>query len=240
MVHFSKMINTKIKNLFQQNLVAWYRKIARTLPWRENNSPYQVWISEIMLQQTRVDTVVPYYQRWMETFPDVETLAAAGEDQVLNLWEGLGYYQRAHNLHQAARIIAERYQGKIPGDPKLLQDLPGIGPYTAGAIASIAFGNQTPIIDGNIRRVFTRFFDISTPLQDRQTEERLWEIGANLVPAQNPGEFNQAIMELGALICVPKNPKCDICPLQPGCEANKSFLQHERPVQKSKATDLWC
>ena len=228
------MITSAIKSLYHQDLLDWYRNNARRLPWRGSSDPYQVWVSEIMLQQTRVETVIPYFQRWMSRFPDLITLAEAEEDQVLHLWEGLGYYQRAHNLHQTAKIIAERYQGKIPGDPELLEDLPGIGPYTAGAITSIGFGRKTPLIDGNIRRVFCRFFDISTPIQEREAETKLWQIAADLLPDVDPGEFNQALMELGALVCLPRNPTCSRCPLQSACLANKFDLQHDRPVRKTK------
>jgi A/G-specific adenine glycosylase len=228
------MITSAIRSIYHQDLLDWYRNNARNLPWRGSADPYQVWVSEIMLQQTRVETVIPYYQRWMRRFPDIQTLAEAEEDQVLNLWEGLGYYQRAHNLHQTAKVISEKYQGKIPKEPKQLEELAGIGPYTAGAIASIGFGEKTPLIDGNIRRVFCRFFDISTPIQEKETESLLWQIAADLIPDINPGEFNQALMELGALVCLPRNPNCSSCPLQTACLSNKLDLQHDRPVRRSK------
>ena len=228
------MITSSILSLYHQDLLFWYRKNARRLPWRGTADPYLIWVSEIMLQQTRVETVIPYFQRWISDFPDLQSLAEADEDQVLNLWEGMGYYQRAHNLHRAAKMIAEIYQGKMPRDLKSLKDLPGIGPYTAGAIASIGFGEKTPLIDGNIRRIFCRFFNISTPIQDKETEALLWQIAADLLPDQNVGDFNQALMELGALVCLPKNPSCSGCPLQAACLAYKLDLQHDRPVRRSK------
>jgi A/G-specific adenine glycosylase len=228
------MITSSIASLFHQDLLEWYQNNARQLPWRETTDPYLIWVSEIMLQQTRVETVIPYFKRWKGRLPDLDSLVEADEEQVLNLWEGLGYYQRAHNLHQAAKVIAERYQGKIPRDLKTLKTLPGIGPYTAGAIASIGFGENTPLIDGNVRRIFCRFFDIATPLQEKETETLLWQIAAELLPDHNPGDFNQALMELGALICIPKNPSCSSCPLQTACLAYKHQLQHDRPVRRSK------
>jgi len=192
---------------------------ARDLPWRTTRDPYLIWVSEIMLQQTRVETVLPYYKRWLKTFPTLESLAEASEDQVLSLWEGLGYYSRARNL--PSKIILEKYGGILPGDSKSLKMLPGIGRYTAGAVASIAFDENTPIIDGNIRRLFTRFFNISTPLQTSETENHLWELAREYLLQGMAGEFNQALMELGALICLPKNPTCEKCPLDMDCLANQ-------------------
>jgi len=220
---------------FQNRLLAWYENNARDLPWRTTRDPYLIWVSEIMLQQTRVETVLPYYKRWIKTFPTLESLAEASEDQVLSLWEGLGYYSRARNLHLASKIILEKYGGILPGDSKSLKMLPGIGRYTAGAVASIAFDENTPIIDGNIRRLFTRFFNISTPLQTSETENHLWELAREYLLQGMAGEFNQALMELGALICLPKNPTCEKCPLDMDCLANQLNLQGSRPVRKVKA-----
>lgn len=220
---------------FQDRLLAWYRNNARDLPWRTSRDPYLIWVSEIMLQQTRVETVLPYYNRWMKTFPTLESLAEASEDQVLSLWEGLGYYSRARNLHLASKIILEKYGGILPGDSKILQNLPGIGRYTAGAVASIAFDENTTIIDGNIRRLFTRYFNINTPIQTSETENHLWELAREYLPQGMAGEFNQALMELGALICHPKNPTCEKCPLKKDCLANQLNLQGCRPVLRVKA-----
>jgi A/G-specific adenine glycosylase len=219
---------------FQNKLLDWYLNNSRNLPWRTSRDPYLIWVSEIMLQQTRVETVLPYYKRWIKTFPTLETLAEASEDQVLSLWEGLGYYTRARNLHLTSKIVTEKYGGILPGDSKSLQALPGIGRYTAGAVASIAFGENAPIIDGNIRRVFTRYFNISTPIQTSETENHLWELAQVHLPQGKAGDFNQALMELGALICLPKNPTCENCPLKMDCLANQLNLQESRPVRKVK------
>lgn len=228
-------MNRKLKRTFQNKLLTWYRKNARDLPWRETKDPYQIWVSEIMLQQTRVETVIPYYTRWMTVFPTLHSLAKARQDQVLSGWEGLGYYSRARNLHQASKIVVEEYQGKLPQDSVSLQTLPGIGRYTAGAIASIAFGIDAPVLDGNVRRVYARYFNISTPLQTSGTERILWQIAQELLPGGSAGEFNQALMELGALICHPKNPDCENCPLAESCLANNLNLQENRPVRKKKS-----
>ena len=228
-------MNRKLKLTFQKKLLTWYRKNARDLPWRESKDPYQIWVSEIMLQQTRVETVIPYYTRWMTVFPTLHSLAKARQDQVLSGWEGLGYYSRARNLHQASKIVVEEYQGKLPQDSVSLQALPGIGRYTSGAIASIAFGIDAPVLDGNVRSVYARYFNISTPLQTSGTERILWQIAQEILPSGSAGEFNQALMELGALICHPKNPDCENCPLAESCLANNLNLQESRPVRKKKS-----
>ena len=162
---------------FTKLLLEWYDKNARALPWRFEQTPYRTWISEIMLQQTQVDTVIPYFERWMAKFPDVTALAAAGEQEVLTLWEGLGYYSRARNLHKAARVMVEKHKGNLPQTIEGLKELPGIGPYTAAAIASIAFGQDTATVDGNIRRVFSRLFNLIEPLRSPDSEKRIWELG---------------------------------------------------------------
>lgn len=233
-VHWGTVIDTTLKEQVRQQLSTWYRHNARSLPWRQTSDPYAIWISEIMLQQTRVETVIPYYHKWLQDFPTVEDLAAADEDRVLKAWEGLGYYSRARNLHQAARILVDRFQGQLPRDLKDLQSLPGIGRYTAGAIASIAFGIPAPILDGNLRRVLTRFFNIQSPLQTAETEKRLWKIASDLVPPLNPGDFNQALMELGALVCLPTSPNCADCPVGVDCLANQLGNQESLPVRKEK------
>jgi A/G-specific adenine glycosylase len=221
--------------LIQEKLQHWYESNARDLPWRRTKDPYQTWVSEIMLQQTRVETVIPYFERWMEIFPTIDSLASAEEDQVLSAWEGLGYYSRARNLHRTARILKANFQGKLPSDPGSLQKLPGIGRYTAGAIASIAYGLNVPVLDGNVRRVFTRYFNVETPLQTAETETKLWQTAQELLPKEKTGDHNQALMELGALICLPKNPLCRECPLSNGCLAKKLNLQKSRPVRKKKS-----
>ena len=214
--------------------MGWYQENARNLPWRRTRDPYAIWISEVMLQQTRVETVIPYYQRWLEEFPTIGSLAAAEQDQVLKVWEGLGYYSRARNLHKAAILIVEEHQGQLPSDSEALLSLPGIGRYTAGAILSIAFEQAAPILDGNLRRVLTRVFNISSPIQTAKTEKILWAIAEDLVPLAEPGDFNQALMELGALVCLPKNPHCDACPLDQDCQANLRGIQKDLPVRKPK------
>ena len=235
MVHLVTVIKEKIKAKIQHQLLVWYGENARDLPWRKVSNPYAIWVSEIMLQQTRVETVIPYYQRWLAEFPSVQSLAEAEEDQVLKSWEGLGYYNRARNLQAAARIVVERYQGSLPADLMALQDLPGIGRYTAGAILSIAFNQPAPILDGNLRRVFTRVFNIRTPIQTSGTEKELWEIAEDLLPESDSGDFNQALMELGALVCLPKKPLCARCPLAEDCQANHLGQQESLPQRKEKA-----
>ncbi len=228
------MIHKKLITKIQSILLAWYKENARDLPWRETSDPYAIWVSEVMLQQTRVETVIPYYQRWLAAFPTIRTLAEADEDQVLKHWEGLGYYRRARNLGAAARILEDRFGGELPAEKEALLSLPGIGPYTAGAILSIAFNIPAPVLDGNLKRVFSRFFNISTPLEDSKTVKELWGIAEILLPESTPGDFNQALMELGALVCLPRNPRCTECPLAADCQANLLKLQKELPVRKEK------
>ena len=183
-----------------------------------------------MLQQTRVETVRPYYERWMERFPDVKSLAEADVQEVLRLWEGLGYYSRARSIHKAAQKIVSDYNGEIPSDTALLQKLPGIGAYTAGAIASIGFGLPAAALDGNIRRILTRYYDISDPVRTPQTERLLWKLAEENLDRERPGDFNEALMDLGSAVCLPENPQCLICPLQEDCLARKHGTAAERPV----------
>jgi A/G-specific adenine glycosylase len=233
-VHFGIVIQESKKQRITRQILAWYRANARRLPWRETSDPYSIWISEIMLQQTRVETVIPYYQRWLEEFPSLEDLAEADENRVLKAWEGLGYYSRARNLLKAACILVEQHGGELPRNLKTLQSLPGIGRYTAGAVASIAFNIPAPILDGNLRRVFTRLFNISSPLKTAETEKMLWKIAEELLPETEPGDFNQALMELGALVCLPTNPNCESCPLAQECLAHQLGVEESRPVRKAK------
>ena len=215
-------------------LLSWYAKNARRLPWRENPDPYGVWISEIMLQQTRVDTVIPYYQRWMEKYPTIDKLALASEQDVLQLWEGLGYYSRARNLHKTAREVKENYGGELPAERKSLEKLPGIGAYTAGAIASIAFGMDETALDGNIQRVLSRLFDIDLPVRSSEGKKKLQQLAENVLPAGEAGTFNQAVMDLGATICTPRSPLCSECPLTSECLAYEKGTQAERPVLEKR------
>lgn len=216
------------------DLLDWYRQNGRTLPWRGNSDPYAVWVSEIMLQQTRVETVIPYFEKWMRQFPTVRDLAEASEQEVLNAWEGLGYYSRARNLHKAAKIVVDEYDGRLPRSLKSLRGLPGIGRYTVGAIASIVFNMDEPTLDGNLRRVFARLFDVSEPADSPVGEKILWELAAEHLPKGQAGVYNQALMDLGAIICIPKNPRCLICPLMEFCEARINGTQAQRPVLKPK------
>ncbi len=188
-----------------------------------------------MLQQTRVETVIPYFERWMERFPTIEALAKASEQEVLQAWEGLGYYSRARNLHRAARLVMETYAGQLPPEREKLQNLPGVGRYTAGAIASIAFGQQEPALDGNIRRVLARVYNVDLPARSPQGERCLWELARNSLPEGRAGDFNQALMDLGASICTPRSPTCLICPIASLCRARKLGIQEERPVLEAKS-----
>lgn len=215
-------------------LIHWYAQNARRLPWRDHPDPYAVWVSEIMLQQTRVETVIPYFERWMRRFPAIAALAAASQQDVLVAWEGLGYYSRARNLHRAAQIVMADHGGELPSDPGALRRLPGIGRYTAGAIASIAFGLDEPALDGNIRRVLARVFNVDEPARSPSGERRLWELAAAHLPPGQAGEYNQALMELGALVCTPRSPDCPNCPLNGLCQARLLGLQAERPVLESR------
>lgn len=221
-------------NRLASKLLAWYRLNQRTLPWRGHPSAYAVWVSEIMLQQTRVEAVIPYFEKWMRLFPDVHSLANASEHAVLNAWEGLGYYSRARNLHKAAKIVAEQYNGEIPRDLEELRKLPGIGRYTLGAIASIAFGMDVAALDGNIKRVYSRIFDVTVPVDSPAGEKILWQIADKNLPKGHAGDYNQALMDLGATICVPKNPRCLICPVMKFCEARQNGTQNQRPVKTPK------
>jgi A/G-specific adenine glycosylase len=211
-------------------LLGWYDANARDLPWRGSDDPYAIWISEVMSQQTRIETVMPYFERWMCRFPDVATLASAAEDDVLKQWEGLGYYSRARNLHAAAHAVRERHDGSLPGSYAALRDLPGVGDYTAGAVASIAFGAAEPAVDGNARRVLARLLDEPAP-----SAARLRAVAAALVSTERPGAFNQALMELGATVCTPRSPSCDACPLASHCVARAAGTQAERPRPKKAA-----
>jgi A/G-specific adenine glycosylase len=220
---------------FSSLILNWYARHGRKLPWRGSLNPYTIWVSEIMLQQTRVEAVIPYFERWMERFPSIDDLAAASEQEVLSVWEGLGYYSRARNLHKAARIVMEEYGGKLPSDLQVLRRLPGFGRYTVGAIASMAFGQDAATLDANLRRVFSRVFNMAQPADSTAGEDILWELAETHLPKGQAGDYNQALMDLGATICVSKKPRCLLCPLQEICLANQLGLQEQRPVLKIKA-----
>lgn len=222
---------------FRRRLLRHYRRHRRDLPWRRTRDPYAIWVSEIMLQQTQVATVEPYYQRFLSLFPTVRALAAARLDDVLKAWEGLGYYSRARNLHKAAAYVAETLGGQLPREAADLQTLAGIGRYTAGAIASIAFNQPAPILDGNVIRVLCRLGAIGANPKTAATNDMLWSWAARLVPARSPGDFNQAMMELGATLCTPVNPLCSRCPVVACCKAYATGRQHELP-RKATAKPL--
>src|SRR4051812_43553601 len=217
-----------------RQLAGWFAVAARDLPWRRRRDPYAVWLSEIMLQQTRVETVVPYFERFLGRFPRVEELAAAPLDDVLALWSGLGYYRRARELYACAREVTTRSGGRFPGGGGALRGLPGIGPYTAGAISSIAFGRREPLVDGNVARVFARLEGIDEPIKSSGAVKRLWERAAALVPEDRPGRFNEALMELGATVCTPRDPRCGSCPLERVCVARATGRVGELPVVEEK------
>ena len=211
--------------------MAWFGRHRRILPWRSHPTPYRVWISEIMLQQTQVATVTPYFERFLETFPTASALAAAPLEKVLKSWEGLGYYSRARNLHRAAREIVARHEGRLPDTVASLESLPGIGPYTAAAIASIAYGHPVAAIDGNVLRVTARFQGIENEIRTPAARRRVEAVLMPAVQTENPSDFNQALMELGALVCRPGVPACDACPLAPFCVAKRENRTAELPVK---------
>lgn len=221
-----------VQTILRRRLLAWYKRQSRSLPWRQTSDPYRIWISEIMLQQTQVDTVIPYYQRFLEMFPDVGSLADASLAQVLKAWENLGYYSRARNLHAAARMIVDTYGGRIPDTPEEIKTLPGIGPYSAGAILSIAYGKPLPAVDGNVRRILSRIFAIRKPVDDVREQRNLFALAATLIPVRYPGDFNQALMDLGATLCRPKNPDCPRCPIAALCRARLAGLQTILPITR--------
>lgn len=216
-------------------LLAWYDQNKADLPWRDTDA-YRIWLSEIMLQQTQVETVIPYYTRFLEKFPSIDELASAPLETVLKIWEGLGYYSRARNLHKAAQVISNDFEGKLPQSVAKLKQLPGIGRYTAGAIASIAFGAAAPVLDGNVIRVFSRWLDLADDVTQTSVKNYLWEVAEALVPDERAGDYNQALMELGQKICRPQNPHCEACPVQQFCKAYEQGTQAERPIKKKRAT----
>jgi A/G-specific adenine glycosylase len=220
------------KENIQKRLLQWYKKNKRDLPWRKIRDPYAIWVSEIMLQQTQVATVIPYYQNFLKTFPTVCNLAKANLSKVLKVWEGLGYYSRARNLLRASKIIVSRFQGKVPNNLRDLLNLPGIGRYTAGAILSIAFNKEAPILDGNVKRVLSRLFAVSGSPGERKTEQLLWQLSESLIPKGHANSFNQALMDLGAMLCTAQDPQCPHCPLKKYCQG---YLSGELESYPSKA-----
>ena len=215
-------------------LLTWYVANRRDLPWRRTQDPYAIWVSETMLQQTRVETVIPYYERFLARFPDIESLAAGETDEVLGVWAGLGYYSRARNLQAAAREVSAKHGGRLPDDVEALRALPGIGRYTAGALASIAFDRPEPIVDGNVARVLSRLLGIREDIAKPDILRRLWDEAAKLAEGPDPGDLNQALMELGALVCVPADPRCGSCPLRKHCDAQQHGDAARLPIKMKK------
>jgi A/G-specific adenine glycosylase len=220
---------------FRRNLTAWYAKHARALPWRNTADPYRIWISEIMLQQTTVTAVVPYFERFLQRFPTLADLAAAKEEDVLRLWEGLGYYGRARNIHKAARLISQERRGEFPDEVAVLRELPGIGRYTAGAIASFAFDRRAPLLEANTLRLYCRLLGYRGDPRSAAGQKVLWDFAERIVPRKQPGLFNQALMELGATVCTPENPNCAECPVRTSCTALANGWQCEVPLRAARA-----
>jgi len=220
------------KQYFSINLLDWYRANKRDLPWRRSKNPYYIWISEVMLQQTRVETVIPYFHRFTELFPTVAALAEAPEDEVLKAWEGLGYYSRARNLQSAVREVHERYGGVVPSGKADISSLKGVGPYTSGAILSIAYNQPEPAVDGNVMRVLSRYFLIEDDIMKPATRVKMERLAQELIPEGTAGDFNQALMELGAMVCTPRAPYCLTCPVRLGCAGREHGMEDKLPVKK--------
>lgn len=214
----------------RQSLQTWYRQQGRDLPWRQTTDPYAIWVAEIMLQQTQVQTVIPYYQRWLRQFPSIVSLASAQQQQVLKAWQGLGYYARARNLHRAAEQVVHKHQGQFPDQLAAVLKLPGIGPTTAGGILSAAFNQPTAILDGNVKRVLARLTALSVP--PAKASPQLWQLSEMLLDPDHPRDFNQALMDLGATVCTPKQPACHICPWNSPCQAHTFNLQSSLPMRE--------
>ncbi len=228
--------NTPCQNLspIREALLFWYDQHARDLPWRQEQDPYRIWLSEIMLQQTRVETVIPYYKRFLASYPDAAALSAAKEEEVLKLWEGLGYYARARNFHGAIQEVQSRYGGLVPSEPREFRRLPGVGDYTAAAVMSIAFGIPLAAVDGNVKRVVSRLFGLQGDLQKQAAVKEIKQQAADLLDIKRPGDFNQALMDLGATICTPPNPSCSDCPLKSYCLALRFDTANAIPPKKSQ------
>ena len=237
MVAGSAAENVAMTHSIAKKILRWYERHQRDLPWRRTGDPYAVWVSEIMLQQTQVQTVLPFYRRFLAQFPTVQSLAAASMDEVLKAWENLGYYSRARHLHAAANEIVKHGKGLLPSTEEELRLLPGIGSYTAAAIASIAYGRKVPALDGNVRRVLCRLFAVQEPLDRHRTQGRLRRLAEELVPARDPGRFNQALMDLGATVCTPRKPACATCPLRNLCLAAIKGMVERLPA-KNKPRSL--
>lgn len=229
-----RAVSEKVRSALQEGLLRWYRENGRDLPWRRSYIPYQVWISEIMLQQTQIKTMLPYFFRWMERFPDPFAIAEASEDEILRYWEGLGYYARAKNIHKAARLIATEYGGNLPSDFESVRRLPGVGQYTAGAIMSFAFNADFPAADANAARILARLFDISTPADSKVFRSAVWYYATDILPTGRSRDFNQALMDFGSMVCSPREPLCGECPIASCCEGMRLGVAEARPVNGAK------
>lgn len=229
-----EIVNYEFKKQFRQTLIEWFNKEKRDLPWRHTKDPYKIWVSEVMLQQTRVDTVIPYYNRFIDRFPTAESLAYAEEEVLLKMWEGLGYYSRARNLQAGVREVVETYNSVVPNSRSDISKLKGVGPYTAGAILSIAYDKPEHAVDGNVMRVLSRVLHIYDDIALPKTKKIFEEAVSELIDPQNPSAFNQGLMELGALICTPTSPKCLLCPVRDYCAAFEEGDQQQLPVKSKK------
>lgn len=216
---------------FRRSLLRWFRRHGRDLPWRKTRDPYAILVSEFMLQQTQVTTVIPYYNKWLRRFPDFASVARASQNDVLHAWQGLGYYNRARNLHAASKIVQDRHRGIFPDDIAAIRKLPGVGPYTANAVATFAFHQPVPIVETNTARLLGRLFDICAPIDSAIGREKLWKSAAQLVPIRHAALFNSALVDLGALVCLPNKPKCNVCPVKKFCRAKNP---ESLPIKKSK------
>src|ERR1700704_1213401 len=233
------MLNGREIGTFRQQLLGWFRQFQRDLPWRRTKDPYRIWLSEIMLQQTRVAAVIPYYERFLVRFPDVQALAAAPQEEVLRLWSGLGYYSRARNLQRAAQEIVAKHGGGFPRDENDALALPGIGSYTAAAILSIAYGAKHAVLDGNVARVLARIFAVRGDLRDAKRWHSLQQFANDLLDTKSPSDWNQAMMELGATLCTPQSPQCLLCPVTQFCQARKLGIAESLPApRKKRATEV--
>ncbi len=230
---------TRIK-LLRRGLLSWFRRYALPLPWRASRDPYAIWVSEVMLQQTQIRTVIPYYERFLAAFPTVTALAHAPLERVLQLWEGLGYYRRAHQLHAAAQRIMVQHQGRIPNEPDRFAELPGVGRYTLGAVLSQAFDLRLPILDGNVARVLTRYCACQAPIKSPAAQTWLWSVAEKILPNKNVGAFNQALMELGQRICTLKQPSCLLCPISRECAARQLGIQKQIPKASPRVRFTAC
>lgn len=234
MSELTSLFDAKRRQTFRRQLLSWYESHQRELPWKRLNDPYAVWISEIMLQQTVVAAVIPYFEKFMSRFPDVQVLADSEESDVLQHWEGLGYYSRARNIHKAAKIIAGELNGEFPTQVEALQKLPGIGRYTAGAICSFAYDQPAPIVEANTLRLYARLIGLEEDPRSKSGQNQLWDFAELILPRKSPGAFNQAMMDLGSLVCTPQNPNCAGCPVSSGCEAFLKQRQHQIPLPKKR------